>query len=108
MDAACDDHSGQLIPVIDRNRCEAKETCRAVCPYGVFTMQALTPQEKRELSFRGRIKALVHGSRQAFASNAIACHACRKCVEACPEQAISLVASGATLSAGDASSATES
>jgi NAD-dependent dihydropyrimidine dehydrogenase PreA subunit len=37
------------------------------------------------------MKAAVHGNRQAFAVRADACHACGRCVAACPEHAIRLV-----------------
>jgi NAD-dependent dihydropyrimidine dehydrogenase PreA subunit len=39
----------------------------------------------------GRLKALAHGGKQAFAVSAEACHACGLCVKACPENAIRLV-----------------
>ena len=42
------------------------------------------------MSLRGRLKALVHGSRQAFVARPEACHACGLCVAACPERAITL------------------
>jgi 4Fe-4S ferredoxin len=38
-----------------------------------------------------RLKALVHGNRQAFAARANECHACGLCVSVCPEHAIKLV-----------------
>jgi 4Fe-4S ferredoxin len=81
---------GLLAPVIDRNRCEGKEDCVRVCPYDVFELRVLSPEERAELSFKGRLKALFHGGRQAFAVRAGDCHACGECVEACPEGAISL------------------
>jgi len=31
-----------LIPIIDRNRCDGKQDCVAVCPFDVFAMQRLT------------------------------------------------------------------
>ena len=42
------------------------------------------------LSLRGRIKGFGHGWKQAFTPNAAAGKACGKCLEACPEQAITL------------------
>jgi 4Fe-4S ferredoxin len=88
---ACSPDAGRVIPVIDRNRCEGKAACIAVCPYDVFTLGKLGPEERAHLSLRGRIKAFFHGGKQAFASNADACHACGLCVTACPEHAIRLM-----------------
>ena len=89
--ADCKHEAGLFAPVIDRNRCEAKEDCVRVCPYGVFEIAALSAEDKRALSLVGRLKAWAHGGRQAFATNASACHGCGLCVEACPESAIRLV-----------------
>jgi 4Fe-4S ferredoxin len=82
---------GELAPLIDRNRCEGKADCVRVCPYHVFEIQVLSENQRAELSTRGRMKALFHGNRQAFAVNATECHACGLCVTACPEHAIKLV-----------------
>ena len=87
----CKHEAGVLAPAIDRNRCEAKQDCVRVCPYDVFEIAALSPEDKRSLSLVGRIKAWAHGNRQAFAVRASACHGCGLCVAACPEQAIALV-----------------
>ena len=43
------------------------------------------------MSLIGKLKARVHGNRQAFVVHAEACHACGLCVTACPEKAIKLV-----------------
>ena len=78
------------MPVIDRNRCEGKAACVAVCPTRVFVIGVLPPEQRRGLSLRGRLKGFGHGWKQAFTPNAAACEACGKCVDACPEQAITL------------------
>ena len=83
---------GLLVPVIDRNRCEAKADCVEVCPYHVFEVAVLGVAERRGLSLKGRIKGFVHGYRQAFAVRADECHGCGQCVTACPEKAIKLAA----------------
>lgn len=91
----CRGAPGRVVPAIDRNRCEAKGGCVAVCPYQVFEIRVLEPHERRALSWRGRIKAWAHGGRQADVVRPSACRACRLCVDACPEDAIRLVPSGA-------------
>ena len=87
---SCHQPAATVAPVIDRNRCEGKEDCVRVCPYDVFEIRKLTQQDRAGLSFLGRIKASVHGNRQAFAVRAELCHACGLCVAACPEHAIRL------------------
>jgi 4Fe-4S ferredoxin len=81
---------GRLMPVIDSRRCEAKADCVQVCPYDVFTVRRLTDAERSALGLLTRFKVFVHGGKQAFAERAEDCHACGKCVAACPEKAIKL------------------
>lgn len=81
-----------VMPVIDRNRCEGKEDCVRVCPYGVFEMVKLDESQRAELSGFGRVRAFFHGYRQALVAHADLCHACGQCVTACPEKAIKLQA----------------
>jgi 4Fe-4S ferredoxin len=90
MTAQCKAPPRTFVPVVNPNRCEAKADCVAVCPYDVFEVRPLTADELASLSFLSRIRVRVHGGRQAFAVRADACHACGKCVSACPERAISL------------------
>ena len=87
---ACQGVPGRVAPVVDRNRCEAKADCVRVCPYDVFEIRKLTRTDKAGMSLLGRLKSAAHGNRQAFAVNPESCHACRLCVEACPEAAIEL------------------
>jgi 4Fe-4S ferredoxin len=91
----CPQPAGQYVPVIDRNRCEGKEDCVAVCPCEVFDMQTLSEADKAAMPFFSRFKARVHGNRQAFAVRASDCEACGLCITACPEQAIKLRRTGA-------------
>jgi len=89
-EADCKRAPGEVSPRIDPNRCEGKAACVEVCPYDVFEMGILPPQNRRSLSLKGKIKGFAHGWKQAFAVNADACHACGLCVAACPERAIVL------------------
>lgn len=91
---SCDEAAAKWLPVVDRNRCEGKRTCVAVCPYDVFEMRKLDDEDKGRLGFAFRIKAGLHGNLQAFAVRAEECHGCGLCVSACPEQAIRLVLRG--------------
>ena len=93
-DASCKASPGEFVPVIDRNRCEGKAQCVAVCPYHVFALDVLPKEQRSELTLRGKVKGLAHGWRQAFTPNADACHACGLCVAACPERAITLMRVG--------------
>jgi 4Fe-4S ferredoxin len=86
----CKEKPGLFMPVIDRNKCEAKGPCVPACPYGVLAVLPLTAEEKSELSLLGKIKSFVHGGRQAHAVNPGDCRACGYCVEVCPEKAISI------------------
>ena len=86
----CKQAPGIFMPVIDRNRCEGKEDCVKVCPYHVFTIGKVQPEQRKDLSLRGKLKGYAHRWQQAFATNADACHACGLCVAACPEKAITL------------------
>ena len=90
-DPKCNDFSGHVVPVIDRNRCEGKSACVKVCPYHVFELRLLAPEDRAGLSLVGRLKSWVHGDRQAYAVGSDDCHACGLCVAACPEQAIRLM-----------------
>jgi NAD-dependent dihydropyrimidine dehydrogenase PreA subunit len=90
-DRSCRQAPGVMVPVIDRNRCEGKAACVAVCPKSVFVIGVLPPGERNGLSWRGKLKGFGHGWKQAFTPHAAACEACGKCVEACPEEAIRLV-----------------
>ena len=90
----CKHEAGLFAPRIDRSRCEGKEDCARVCPYGVFEVRRLTGSERRELSTLSRLKVFAHGGKQAFAALADECRACGLCVQACPERDIKLQALG--------------
>jgi NAD-dependent dihydropyrimidine dehydrogenase PreA subunit len=86
----CRGEPGRVAPVVHRNRCEGKEDCLRVCPYDVFEMRTLAPEDRAGLSFLGRLKAFAHGNRQAYVVRPADCHACQLCIDACPERALQL------------------
>ena|SRR5690242_9111714 len=88
---SCKPEPGQLKPLIDRSRCEAKKDCVEVCPYNVFEVRKLTAEEKQTFGLLSRLKLAAHGGQQAFAVRAEQCHSCGLCVQACPEKAIKLI-----------------
>lgn len=92
--AQCEDSTGPWRVLIDRNRCEGKEDCVKVCPEGVFAIRKLTDAEfdTHVKGFLPRLKVRAHGKRQAFADFEADCRHCMRCVSACPEKAITVVA----------------
>lgn len=96
MDAAVPSHkpckqvAGAFAPVIDRNRCEGKGDCVAVCPKNVFVIGVLPVSQRHNLTLKGKVKGFVHGWKQAAMPNVTGCEACGLCVAACPEKAIAL------------------
>ncbi len=88
--AGCVEVSGKFAPFVDRNRCEGKEDCVRVCPYNVFEIRKLAPEDRASLSSIGKLKAWAHGWKQSHVIHPEDCHACRRCIEACPENALEL------------------
>jgi NAD-dependent dihydropyrimidine dehydrogenase PreA subunit len=88
--STCDEAPGRIVPVVDLRRCENKGPCVAVCPYDVFEIRKLMPEEWGALTLLTRWKVWAHGGKQAFVVRQNDCHACGLCVPACPEKAITL------------------
>ena len=86
----CRFNPGEMIPIIDPTRCEAKGSCVPICPYDVLAIRTVPEEEKAALRFMARLKLRVHGGKQAFALDPGACRGCGLCVQVCPEKAIQL------------------
>lgn len=86
----CRAEPARYVPVINREHCEGKADCVAVCPYGVFEVRTMESEDFRELSLLGKLKSVAHRRRTAYTPRADACQACGLCVVACPEKAITL------------------
>ena len=82
---------GAYAPQINRNKCEGKKDCVAVCPYGVFEVRRIDDADFVKLGLIGKLKSVAHGRLTAYTPKADACQACGLCVVACPEKAITLV-----------------
>lgn len=85
----CDETGGKLMPLVNFNSCGAKEDCVAVCPYDVFEMRPITPEDKAGLNMKGKIKTFFF-KEKAYLTDPALCRACGLCVTACPENAIKL------------------
>jgi NAD-dependent dihydropyrimidine dehydrogenase PreA subunit len=86
----CRAAAGEFAPVVDREKCEGKAECVAVCPFHVFEVRRIDDADYAALNLFARLKSLAHGRQTAYTPLASACQACGKCVEACPEKAIKL------------------
>ena len=64
--------------------------CMGACPYSVLKVLRLASSDKKELSLGDRLRAMVHGNKQAYAVLPDKCTACGLCVEACMMHAIKL------------------
>lgn len=87
----CRAAAGELVPVVDRARCEGKKDCVAVCPYDVFEVRRMDESDFDQLGFLAKLKSRAHGRLTAYTPRSDACRACGLCVVACPEHAIRLV-----------------
>jgi len=87
-------------PRIDRRRCEGKGVCAAVCPHGVISIRRFDSTELAGLGTLGKLRAWVHGNKQADVAHPGLCQGCGLCVQRCPEQAIHLVPGAHEASSG--------
>jgi NAD-dependent dihydropyrimidine dehydrogenase PreA subunit len=76
--------------IVRADRCENKKTCLEVCPTDVFEM--VKPVGVRNPFIRLKIR--VHGGVVASPIRENDCIGCMRCVEVCPEDAITVTAAG--------------
>lgn len=90
MAEAC---SGKPVrPEVNRKACEGKRDCVEVCPHDVFEVRRMDDADFAGLGLLAKLKSVAHGRQTAYTPRADACQARGKCVTACPEKAIRLVA----------------
>jgi NAD-dependent dihydropyrimidine dehydrogenase PreA subunit len=79
-------------PVVDHSRCEAKRDCVDVCPFDVFEVRRMDVDDFTALGLLGKLRTTAHRRMTAYPVRADQCQECGKCATACPEGAITLVA----------------
>jgi NAD-dependent dihydropyrimidine dehydrogenase PreA subunit len=53
-------------PVIDHGRCEAKRDCVRVCPYDVFEVRRMDPEDFTALGMLGKLRSTAHRRMTAY------------------------------------------
>ncbi len=57
-------------PVVDHGRCEAKRDCVRVCPYDVFEVRRMDPDDFTALGLLGKLRTTAHRRMTAYPVNA--------------------------------------
>lgn len=73
---------------VNPNACDGCASCVEVCPMGVFEMISISDEERKSLSFKGRLKVKIKGNTKSIVVHPEACIACGKCETLCHERAI--------------------
>ena len=58
------------LPVIDHGRCEAKRDCVRVCPYDVFEVRRMDPDDFTALNVLGKVRSTAHRRMTAYVLSA--------------------------------------
>ena len=75
---------------VNSSACDGCGACVENCSTGVFVLREITEDERRDLSFPGKLKVRVKGKVKSFINKPEDCVACGLCVNQCHERAISL------------------
>lgn len=75
------------IVIVDENSCDACRECIEICPHNAIEIITLTEEQAKQLSFKGRIKVKVKGSKKAHINQDL-CTTCGLCMKQCHEFAI--------------------
>lgn len=87
----CKGEWGKVAPVVDSEPMRSEGRLRSrLSLRPIFEIRPLAASDRASLSFIGKIKAWAHAGKQAYVIRPQACHACRLCIEACPEDALRL------------------
>ena len=57
-------------PVVDHGRCEAKRDCVRVCPYDVFEVRRMDPDDFTALGMLGKLRSTAHRRMTAYVARA--------------------------------------
>ena len=61
-------------PVVDHGRCEAERDCVPVCPYDVFEVRRMDPDDFTALGMLGKLRSTAHRRMTAYTVRADQCH----------------------------------
>ncbi len=73
---------------VNPNSCDGCGSCAEVCPMGVFELVTISEEERKKLSFPGKLKVRIKGNTKSMVAHPEACIACGKCETLCHERAI--------------------